>query len=276
MFVFRTTTPGRAVLSMKMTKAYQSRATSRLTRIEIGMIDDSRIWNREKLMMARPIERFAIWNCCTTRRTDRAISSRKHSSEIQLSSASMSPRFGGACSMFIAERVSTPVYTTAPMTLPLATVQLHHSALLTLRPSASWPAQKTRPSNLSMAFDGGSHSTLMRWHAICSGRMSRVALVGYRSFQSVSPSSWSVRTKHAPLDSEVHRSARSAGMRWPECTRKSMPILMSRAATSSTVPSGLRCSYTSELILRSWIQRLMSSKASLASERPTTKASGAK
>jgi len=35
-----------------------------------------------------------------------------------------------------------------------------------------------------------------------------------RSFQSVSPSSWSVRMKHVPEASEVHRRTMSAGTRW--------------------------------------------------------------
>ena len=80
-----------------------------------------------------------------------------------------------------------------------------------------------------------------------------------RSFQSVSPSSWSVRTKTTPLSLEVRSSTRSAGMRWLVPTRTTSPTRKSLAGTAIEPPPGCSRSYASLLISLSVRQRCTSS-----------------
>ncbi len=64
--------------------------------------------------------------------------------------------------------------------------------------------------------------------------------IARRSFQSVSPSSWSVRMKQAPLPSLVRRNTMSAGTRW-SCKIGHMVIidsLSSGCVMISEVPAG--------------------------------------
>ena len=61
-----------------------------------------------------------------------------------------------------------------------------------------------------------------------------------RGFQSVSPSSWSVRRKTKPLDSEVRSRTTSAGTRWLVSIRSSWPTRISSAAIASVPPPGSR------------------------------------
>lgn len=138
------------------------------------------------------------------------------------SSRSSRPILDLGAELFIVARHSVPVYTTTPTAVPEATTVLAHMVFSMLSGSSRlcWTLWKLAlPMKLWMSFCGFSAKTdASRDSRSSSAANFWVSGTAIRSFQSVSPSSWSVRMKQDPDDSVVRSRTMSAGTRQPLST----------------------------------------------------------
>jgi hypothetical protein len=112
------------------------------------------------------------------------------------------------------------------------------------------------------------------WRATSESRRWQLG-TATRSFQSVSPSSWSVRRKMVPDCSVVRTTIMSAGTRWLVRSAIRSPTRIWEEGMFSRRPPEQRRSYISPFNFRSLSHRFTSSCASLTIVMTRTNVSGA-